>query len=225
MFGRILKKRFPLLASSLYLLSLLPQSRAKHRVRSRGGRDYHNMEVTLGGAVPVYDAATAFFLRAVLEVGYMTVIEIGTFNGSRILTLKRLVPAITGYGLDIPKTFAQPFDVEGVRFELFDNAFFKVERPQAIVLSRATLCCFKREELDAFIATLGGGGYDLALCEPVLAFEFDTSLQRSKNTYYHPYPMILRNAGFHLDGSWQRVTKYAFSLGMTEAWYHNVACL
>lgn len=221
----VLTRTNPCLASFLRVARGLGPALGKHKAADYSRRNYENACADMSAAPPpVTDMATSFFLRILLEGGYETVIEIGASSGTRIITLKKLLGAINAHGLDILKNYQTPFEMEDVRFENFDLSFFESPRPASLVLSRGTLCCFTTDELAAFLNVLQKGAYDLALYEPMGYFPADAAISRSRESFYHPYPELLKDAGFRLvNDDWERSVGFSFNVSMMESWFPGYA--
>lgn len=194
-------------------------------LRKHGGRaaDYGSMRKELGGTVPADDPALNLYLRLVLEHGYRTVIEIGAFRGARILALKRLLPQIEAWALDILPDYATPRMHAGVNFSRYDLPFFARGFDRALVCARGTLCYFPPEALAVFFAALAQGRMGLALYEPVAYRDTGGPLMRTPDTYYHAYDHAFRQAGLAPETRMDDAVRFAFNLSMMEAWYAGAA--
>ncbi|HAQ33131.1 MAG TPA: hypothetical protein DCP05_03400 [Rhodospirillaceae bacterium] len=220
-----LTRNTPCLASFLRVARGLGPALRKHTAADTSRRDYENAGADMSAAPPpVTDMASAFFLRVLLEGNYETAIEIGASTGARITTLKRLLGPVNAYGLDIMKNYQTPFEMEGVCFEKFDPCFFASPRPASLVVSRGTLCCFTPDELVAFLTVLRKGSYDLAFYEPMGYFPAESAISRSRESFYHPYPELLQDAGFRLaNDDWNRSVAFSFNVSMMESWFPGYA--
>ncbi len=154
---------------------------------------------------PAVDVPTAFFLRCTLEGRYKTIIEIGAFGGERIIALKRLLPGVDCYGLDILPSYQVPFHREGVSFHYFDEAFFDLSKRDSLVVCNGTLCHFSPENLKRFLSLFFSRNISIAAVEPVpLPYVlYDTphhppTIQRSVTSYYHNYWRIFSEHGYNL---------------------------
>ncbi|MGE0734566.1 MAG: hypothetical protein AB7G15_18760 [Alphaproteobacteria bacterium] len=204
----------------LRVLKHMPAALRKHASRPL---DYSTASPALGGTVGIHDPALNLFLRATLEHGYQTVIEIGAYSGARILTLKRLVPAIDAWALDIIPPYAVPSERDGVRFERYDLSFFDRPLARALVCSRGTLSMMPPDQVEALMHRLAERGFDLALCEPVAYRSVPHPLRRAAGSYYYPYEHMFRHVGMAPQSTFEDATRFGFNLSMMEAWYVTLA--
>lgn len=182
--------------------------------------DFSSTNVDIKYTHPVIcDIAYNLYLRALVEGGYRTIIEIGAYSGERILHLKRTMPSVEAYGLDIVKTYHNEHSVEGVNIRLFSLDFFKIKRDKAIVLSRGTMANMSENFLSEFLQVLHMNDYDIAMCEQAPFREIQQTSPRSSNSFYHPYPKLLRQAGYHFDQNYEAATWHTGILSEMEAWY------
>jgi hypothetical protein len=210
----------PALLAMLRAIRHMPPALRKHR---SVGLEYAALDKVIGGTVDIHDPALNLYLRATLEFRYRSVVEIGAYDGARILTFKRLVPSVEAWGVDILPTYQTPSERDGVRFHRFEPAFFTQVATPALVCSRGTLCYFSASELADFFHLLAGRGIDIALYEPVAYRNVQHSLQRSPTSFYHPYDHLLRQAGLTPLAGFSAATGFSFNLSMMEAWYVMLA--
>jgi hypothetical protein len=195
-----LKAKHPLLASELILVRQFPSAWKKHRGSS--ARDWTTLEVKMGKDASLYDLATAFFLRVAMEHRYETIIEIGTYSGERIITLKRLLQEVEAWGLDIGPDYSEDRERAGVKFRRFETGFFDRAFPKPLVLSQGTLSYFAKDEMLDFLKVLERGGFDLALAEPSPLYVPNVITRRSPGSFYYPYERILLDLGFYMAEPW-----------------------
>ena len=220
---RFLKGRF---TASTNLLSIFNSVLRKPFSKHQGDDavDYAHVSVDMNDMNSICDRATAFYLRVILQYRHETVLEIGTFTGERILAVKRCLPQITAFGLDIGPKFKKEFETGGVQFSEFSLEFFKKPLPKPLVVCHCTLNYFKPEDLRTFLKTLRENNYPIAFCEPVPHFAFDETLSRSHIAYYHPYEKVFSECGFHLvETNPQNASWHSFSTSMGEFTYMNYA--
>jgi hypothetical protein len=147
------------------------------------------------------DLATAFFIHAALSSASKTVVEIGAYSGKRILEIKRKMPHISCYALDVGETYKSSFVEGDVTFRPFDLKFFSTDLDAPIVICNGVLHYMSREELTAFVEVLAARKISLAFFEPTLSVNFgQKSIPRRKghHGWYHPYDEVLTKAGFTL---------------------------
>jgi len=154
------------------------------------------------------DVPTAFFLRCALETSCKTIVEIGTYEGQRIITLKSLLPDRECYGLDVLKTFENPFASCDVKFDFFSSNFFTKAFDMPLLVCNGTLCYFEESQLQEFLKSLNSKGFSLAFVEPTSAnkvryyhieeFQIKNSIKRSGISYYHDYDRLLAESGFKM---------------------------
>jgi hypothetical protein len=210
----------PALLAMLRAIRHMPPALRKHR---SVGPQYATLDKAIGGTVDVQDPALNLYLRAALEFKYRSVVEIGAYNGARILNFKRLVPSAEAWGVDILPNYQTPFERDGVRFRRFESAFFEQLATPALVCARGTLCYFQRSDLADFFRVLARRGIDIALYEPVAYRNVPNSLQRSPTSFYHPYDHLLRETGLTPLADFNAATGFSFNLSMMEAWYVMLA--
>ncbi len=154
------------------------------------------------------DVPTAFFLRCALETSCKTIVEIGTYDGQRIITLKSLLPDRECYGLDVLKTFEKPFESCGVKFDFFSPRFTNKTYNKPLLVCNGTLCYFEESQLQEFLKSLNSKGFSLAFVEPTSAnrvryyhieeLQIKNSIKRSGISYYHNYDRLLAESGFKM---------------------------
>lgn len=211
----------PAVLAMLRLVKHMPMALRKHGVR---GLRYPNERRAIGGTTTLEDPALNLFLRTALEFAARTVIEIGAYNGSRILTLKRLLPHVDAYGLDILSSYDVAAEHAGVQFHRLEEAFFDGPfTPPVLVCSRATMAYMNPDEAARFLNRLGERGFDVAIFEPAAYRNVNHTLTRSDNSYYHPYQTLLTRAKLAPQVDFETATRMTFSISMMEAWYANAA--
>src|SRR5262245_64252322 len=97
--------------------------------------EYTTLNRAVGGTIDTHDPALNLFLRAILEFRHRSVIEIGAYDGARIIALKRLAPDIEAFGLVILPNYSTPFEKDGVSFRRFDPAFLAQVTKPALLCS------------------------------------------------------------------------------------------
>lgn len=204
MYKRLCKH--PLFLGQLFLLARFKG--AYRRAGKKVDRDYVWKETQAPMAQdppPAVDVPTAFFLRCALEGRHKTVIEVGAFGGERIIALKRLLPDVDCYGLDILPSYRVPFHQEGVQFHYFDETFFDSSKSDSLIVSNGTLCYVPLEELKRFLSLFSSRNISIAAIEPVPLHYvlYDTphhpsTVQRSTTSYYHNYWWLFSEYGYHL---------------------------
>ena len=189
-----------------------------------GHTNYHEFQPEIVENITICDKPLAFFLRAILEYGHKTVIEIGAFNGYRLINLKRLLPQIDAYGLDIGPRYKEGFTISGVIFSELKQDFFNRDFSRPIVICHCTLNCINPDDLAIFLGVLHKRKLPIAFAEPVPSFRYDTLLKRSGANYYHPYPKVFKDNGFQLaETDYQESIWHSFSLSAGENTYTNYA--
>lgn len=213
--------RMPRLASLAHVLRQVPVAFGKRA--GTGARDYVVQAIEITERVPATDPACAFYLRCLLEGGHDRFIEIGAYNGARIVTVKRLLPAIDAVGLDICSNYQTPFTRFGVAFGPFIADGLPEPAGRTLLASRGTLTYVPLPALNRFFAHVAARGFDLAIVEPMPTFPIDRTIRRGGGSLYHPYPDLLRAHGFvdlpdQADGC-----RFHDYLPMLESWYFGLA--
>ena len=75
--------------------------------------EWDKQEPVISESDQLGDLATAFFLHVIASGGYKEVFEIGSYSGKRILALKKLLPHCACHGLDVVKSYKEPFTHSG----------------------------------------------------------------------------------------------------------------
>lgn len=148
------------------------------------------------------DLATAFFLHSITSGGYKEVVEIGSYSGKRILELKKLLPHCTFHGLDVVKSYKEPFTRLGVDFHPYTLSFFDREFSHPLVICNGVLHYMSAIELAEFISVLAKKNIPIAFFEPTLPVSFGSrsiSRRKGKHGYYHPYDQLFLQHGFSLE--------------------------
>lgn len=148
------------------------------------------------------DLATAFFLHAIASGGYKEVVEIGSYSGKRILELKKLLPHCTCHGLDVVKSYTEPFTRSGVDFHPFTLSFFDREFCNPLVICNGVLHYMSATELTEFVSVLAKRNIPIAFFEPTLPVSFGSRSiprRKGKHGYYHPYDYLFTQHGFALE--------------------------
>lgn len=217
-----LRANFPLALSRLMMMNG-SRTWAKKR-RSDGNVNYGEKIVDSTSDLMINDAPAAFYLRAILENAHRTAIEIGSFNGARIKTVKRCLPDIKAIGLDIGARYQSPFQEDGVDFEKFDLDVFRRQHDKPVVLAHCTMNYMPPDILSGFIDCLAQARMPIAFSEPVPVFRYDETLIRSKIAYYHPYRILFSRAGFDLAIPGDDDARFhSLSISMGEFKYTNYA--
>lgn len=170
-------------------------------IRSDWLPQWHSAAVKIEATPQLGDLATAFFIHTILSNASKTAIEIGAYSGKRILELKRMVPDLSCYALDVGETYKASFTEGGVSFHPFDLTFFSMEFDAPIVICNGVLHYMSRQELLSFIETLAARKISLAFFEPTLPVSFapkSIPRRKGKHGWYHPYDDMLTQAGFVL---------------------------
>ena len=142
------------------------------------------------------------------EPGYRDVrpgpLEIGAFRGEKIRSLKRLLPEIDAWAIDIIPEFDTPFEADGVKFRPHNPAFFENDLPDALAFCRGTLTHMTETQLRDAIAAFRAKDIDLLFYEPCPMFTVRRSFERHPGaradmmTWYHPYARYLAEAGYEV---------------------------
>ena len=206
------------------LTAISPMRKWGAKKRTDAAMDYSQYNSDMAEGTTFTDFPVGFYLRALTEHGHRTAIEIGSFGGGRIATVKKCLPDIVAYGLDIGGRYTQPFDHAGVHFEKFDTGFFRRSFDAPLVLAHCTLNYVPPDDLAKFLDCLREQKLPIAFCEPVPAHRYDQLMRRSEIAHYHPYPSLFHHAGFDLiETNYQSATFHSFSLNMGEYTYTNYA--
>jgi hypothetical protein len=192
-------------------------------VMSRAGARYADMNHALNDQIQINDIAMGVACRVILERAPTRIVEIGTYDGRRIATLKRLFPAIDCVGLDIQAAFETPREAFGVAFRRFDLAEMAALDATSLVVSIGTLSCMTREELGAFLDTLRPTGAALVFLELTPGYRHGESLRRNSNSWFHDYDVVLPAHGFSLSGGMDTGRSGHLDLNEFDLRYVNVA--
>ncbi len=146
------------------------------------------------------DVPTGFFLRLALEAGYHNVVELGTYDGARISTIKRLAPQLTCHGFDIGPRFRSAFEENGVAFGPFDMGIFGKLPRRTLVVCVQTLTCMPESEVRELFGQLAQHGHDIAFFEPQPLFDpgLAAPIERTltgQTGLYHDYPRLTQTSG------------------------------
>jgi hypothetical protein len=150
------------------------------------------------------DMEANFFIRLIIEHGYDHVIELGAYHLERAAGLARLFPSTKVYGLDITQDFAGERVIDGVTIgpNTLDHIRSIARRHgnRGLICSRGTLVYYSEDDLRALFALASRLGHDIALSEPNTPLQpyLAHSRIRTRRTFYHPFPQMLREAGFEL---------------------------
>lgn len=212
----LLKTRTPRLASALAVLRALP---AGWRKRGSKAHDYVHLRYEIGGSAPGHDLTVALALRAALEGRHPAVAEIGAASGSRIATVKRLLPHVDAYAFDIGESYRVPSERDGVKFRPFEDSALAALPAGTLVFSRGTLCYLTGAEIEGFVARAGERRHNLVIVEPMPLFHLGKTVKRGGSSWYHPYPSLLSRHGYSGHPDRAEGTKHNDSLGMLECWY------
>tara|TARA_B100000686_G_scaffold328956_1_gene389595 strand:+ start:763 stop:1437 length:675 start_codon:yes stop_codon:yes gene_type:complete len=177
---------------------------------------YGDVEIQPRNEAATDDPATALFLRAIMIGKHKSVVEIGSFDGSRIVTLKKMQPNIDAYGLDILKNYRTPFKRLGVSFEMYTPDFFNRELERPLMTSRGTMSYYEPDQLEKMFEVLKKNGVSIAFYEPSPFFHVErpTIRYRKKNRIarYYPYDDMLEAAGYTLTADKRNTYFWARSL-------------
>lgn len=218
----LVKMKFPVWFSQLHILRLCFRAHFSHRKDKNNDYTKHNSKIQ--EKLTLVDRPFSFFLRCAIEFSHKTVIEIGTYNGRRIINLKRILPNIDAYGLDILKNFKHDFESHGVKFSYFTLDFFNRKFENPLVICNGTLCCLSPAEFREFINSMKKNRFALAFSEPVPIFRHKNHIRRSFFSYYHPYHYLLPKYGFQLaEEDHFEATLKATSLPVSDDFYYNYA--
>lgn len=216
-----IKNKFPILINALFPLKFYQSSLKK---RKNSNLDYNGLEVPITDRdIDLNDIAYCYFANVLGQLGYKTAIEIGSFDGSRAIALKKNFPSVDVYGADIGAAFQQDIEVAGVKFTLHCNEFFEMGFENTVIFSTGTLSCLRPDELRSFLSLIKKQGYDIAIYEPICCFTNESSLYRSDNSFYHPYHELLSDMGFIWKNSKDSAVKKNYATGFGEYWYTNLA--
>lgn len=179
---------------------------------------------TSSGKTSIDDTATNFFLRVILEHDYKTIVEIGTFHGNRIISLKKLIPSINAFGVDIGPNFAIPFIRDDVKFSQFNKDFFSALPTKSLIITNGTLTCMKIEEIKDFLSLIFSHKHDIALSEPCSLVEayITESPRRNAVSFYHSYHRLAVSTGFNPLLSHSQSIDYSYEPNTCEAIYCNL---
>ena len=151
---------------------------------------------------PADDAATALFLRAIMAGDHKSVIEIGSYDGARIITLKKSLPHIEAFGLDILANYQDLSERSGVSFDLYSEAFFDRDFDRPLMISRGTMSYYDPDELNRLFDALARRRIAVAFYEPSPFFHVERSTVRYRKqnriARYHPYDDMLEARGYTL---------------------------
>ena len=165
---------------------------------------YQNTPVEHNNQSPIENVPTSLFLRVTMEGNYENVVEIGTYTGKVIATLKRLVPSINAYGVDVGPTFDRPFVFSGVNFQKYDSRLSILDQltGSTLVIARGTLSCFNESELNHFAEQVSIRPVDLAIYDLYPNFSIDTTINRSDHeafmTFFYDYSGIFSLKGMRV---------------------------
>lgn len=211
-----LRHNFPLSFTFYDLLKKVPNCIRK-RKPDKTEDNYHDICVQLSETKkPLADHAFNFFLRVFLEYKFKLVIEIGSFKGSTILNLKRMIPELDAYGVDIGKTYESPWEKDNVKFQKFEKNLFTENPTKGCVISRVTFAYFSATELKEFLKLLKKNGWACALSEPVPPYGIKKTTVRGVNSLYHPYERYAKEIGFNIVREQGHGVRRSGNFGMME---------
>jgi hypothetical protein len=193
-------ERFPTLAGLLMTFRQIYHD--GKAIRSEPG--YREVHPDPLDHAPLEDASTAYFLRCLMEGGYRTAIEMGAFRGEKIRSIKRLLPSLDAWAIDIVPSYDEPFEADGVKFRSHNPDFFENSLPQALAFCRGTLTHMTETQLRDCIAAFREKNIDLLFYEPCPMFSVRRSFKRHPGavaemlTWYHPYARYLEEAGYEV---------------------------
>ena len=197
-FLQALKSRFPETVSYLYVSRYY----LKRLVKPRQRRDWYEAEVEISARSRLGDFPTALFTSIILEFGHNDVIEIGAFDGSRIIDIKKLAPRVNAFGLDIGASYDRSYDMHNVNFTKLDMDFFDRQFDNPIVLAVNTFSQMKQQELIEFLHVLRTRKIPVAFFDIVPYFDMtrEDSIKRGhgKHGFYHPYKRIFEKIGYKM---------------------------
>lgn len=198
----------PLFFGQLLLLRFFKDAYRRIGMKIDAGYDYFSLKVEMDekGAC-ITDVPTAFFLRCAMEYNHETIFEIGAYDGSRIISLKRLLPDRQCFEIDILNNYMEPFELCGVKFRAFEKESFSTTLRSPLLTCNGTLSYLNESALRDFLKMLKQKGYCLAIVEPTPLssviyddgrLEVQKSIPRSGISYYHNYKRIFTECGFQL---------------------------
>ena len=218
-----LKVCFPLLYGHLIAsFILLRESFKKYKYDS-----YSETEIDLSPHNSVNDVATSLFLRVICEANYENVVEVGTYKAGRICTLKRLVPQINAYGIDIGPTFSNKFHSYDVNFQKYDDelSVLKNISGKTLVICRGTLSCMESLQLSNFVKNLSKAKADIAIYDLHPNFLFNNNIDvinrtnhGSFKTFYHNYNKLFLKYNFTPISSSEDTSDWLSSPYGSESW-------
>lgn len=177
---------------------------------------YVDMTIAPLEETPLDDAATALFLRAITAGNHRSVIEIGSYDGARIITLKKALPDIDAYGLDILINYQDPTERSGVSFAPYSEAFFEGDFVRPLMISRGTMSYYDPDELNRLFDVLARQSIAVAFYEPSPFFHVEKSTIRYRKqnriARYHPYDDMLEARGYTLSVNKRITYNWARSL-------------
>jgi hypothetical protein len=208
--------------ANLLAASYIKFSYIKKHLRTKKG-DYYTHSPVIVSKNMALDAATAFYINVLLEGKYDTAIEIGSYDGARILEVKKNIPFVQAYGLDIAENYKSAPNIGGVSFRYFDHTILEqlaVQLGKKIILSRGTLTCFNPVEIDMFLNHVKSLHYDLFLFEPATFMRNKKSTWRTSTSFYHPYSALFEEKGMKALLKHHEAIKEISA--QHEAWYVNL---
>lgn len=170
---------------------------------------------------PINDLPVAFAVRVIIERRYKTVVEIGAYDGSRPIALKRLFPEIEVYALDIQDGFRVRTSY-GVKFRKFDLDFIASLQNAAVIANRV-MCCMTTQELRGFLKACASSKSDIIFHELTPVFQTSRTIKRSPGTLYHDLKYEFDSAGYELLGTRDAGQVGQFDINFYEFGYFNVA--
>lgn len=211
----------PRLVSLLHVLRHVPGALRKRA--SVEPRDYAGDAVEMADRVYLGDPAIAFYLHCLLEGAYDGFIEVGSYDGARIATVRRHLPGIAATGVDICANYRTPFERFGVAFRPFVVDDLPESTGRTLVASRGTLTYLDPATLDRFLAHVAERGHDIAIVEPMPTFRIGRTIRRGGGASYHPWPELLDRHGFTGMPGQADGCRFHDYLPMMESWYFGLA--
>jgi hypothetical protein len=142
-----------------------------------------------------FDIPTALFSRAAER--HKTVAEIGATTGRRILSIKRSLPAVAAYALDIGASYDEPAEHDGVTFlKLCDTNLTKMPTG-TLFCSVGTFYLFPPDDVRRFFEFVATNKHSLFFFEPVALTRSASSFpcHTASGGFFHPYGDLAEEHG------------------------------
>lgn len=193
---------------------------ARTFLRSAAERDW-----AADNTAPHPDPLSAIELPTILAqtfaADFSTVVEIGCWNGARIISLKNSRAGVRAIGMDIGQWFNDAVQTaHGVEFVRYDPQ--KIPR-DALVISIGTLTCMQTSEVTALLRRIAENNNSLFYFEPTALFSVTKSIERkSPGTFFHPYRALAAATGLKPCIPAERNWPHGFSLKNLLRWEYQL---